>query len=207
MSRILLVITWSILMQLKGTAQSKWVFENYHYLDQPGENTLVPVLHFETPGKLYGELRYNYEAGQTITLLGGRTFRVGKTTPLIVTPMAGLSAGRFTGITAGVRGNIEPGRFYFSTETQQSWGTNKKSDSFFFSWSEAGYTISDHFFAGIALQYSGGKWKNQAEPGMIAGFSVKDFSFPCYLFKSPGQDYHVVLGMNYEWRFRKRASS
>jgi len=207
MSRILLIIISSILMQHKIAAQSKWGIENYNYLGLPGASAIVPVMHFETAGKLYGELRYNYEAEQTVTVLGGRSFKKEGDLSLRITPLAGFSAGTFTGITVAVHTEMEWKNFYFSSQTQQSIGTKKISDGFFFSWSELGYTVREHFFAGAAMQYTSRKGEKDLEPGIVAGLNFKSFSFPCYLFKPFQPGTHIVLGINYEWSSRKRARS
>ena len=207
MSRTLLIITWGILMQLKIAGQSKWGIENYNYLGIPGTSAIVPIIHFETKGKFYGELRYNYEAEQTVTVLGGRSFKKEGNLSFRITPQAGFSAGLFTGFTGAVRLDTEWKNFYFSSQTQQSLGTKKINDSFFFSWSELGYTVRKNFFAGAALQYTGRKEKKEFESGIVAGLNFKNFSFPCYLFKPFQQDSHIVLGINYEWSSGKRARS
>jgi hypothetical protein len=165
------------------------------------------VLHLETRGKIYGELRYNYETGQTLTLLGGRTFSGGKTLAYHFIPMIGFSKGVFTGISVGLNTGAEWGDFYFSSQAQQSWPTGGKVDPFFFTWSEAGYMITRYFMTGLTVQYSREDGKNDIEPGIVASYSFKKFSFPCYLFYSHEQHCHLVLGVNYEWRSGKRASN
>ena len=192
-----------MLVQHSLPAQSKWGFENYHYLDQPANSAIVPVIHFQTPRDLYGELRYNYEAGQTLTLLGGKTFRGGDMISYIITPMAGFSAGMFTGFTFAVNTDAAWKNLYFSSQTQQSVATGENSSGFFFSWSELGIEIGDHFFTGAAVQYTRQEGITAIDPGIVAGLTFKRFSFPCYVFSPFRGDTHVVLGINYEWSFKR----
>ncbi|MEO7924238.1 MAG: hypothetical protein ABIR30_11230 [Chitinophagaceae bacterium] len=207
MKKNLLIIISVILMQHKLTAQSKWGFENYHYLDIPGSSAIVPMIHFETPKQLYAELRYNYESEKTATLLVGKTFDGGKKLLYNITPMTGFSTGQFTGISIAARADLEWKDWYFSAETQQSIATGKKGESFFFNWSELGYSITDHFFAGAAMQYIWQDGTGSLEPGIVAGLSYKNFSFPCYIFNPAQKNSHIVLGMNYEWSFKRRTRS
>ncbi len=194
-------------MQPELLAQSKWGFENYNYLEHPGTNTIVPVLHLETPGKLYGELRYNYEAKKTLTVLGGKTFRNRGGLSVSLTPLLGYSAGDFNGLTFAAHVELEWKKIYFSSQTQQSLPTKQGSQAFFFSWSESGYAVTDHFFGGVAMQYTAAKDGRNFEPGIVAGLSLERFSFPCYLFNPLRKDMHIILGLNYAWSFKKKDRS
>ena len=65
---VLLLITFLTTTPLNGEAQSKWVFENYKYWGQNNISTIVPTVHFETGNKWCGELRYNYEDIETVSV-------------------------------------------------------------------------------------------------------------------------------------------
>ena len=158
-----------LILPNKSEAQSKWVIENYNYLGQPGAGTVVPMIHFETRKNWYAELRYNYEDIQTISFFGGKTFKGGKAFEYSITPLVGFSAGTFTGFSAGTNIDVEWKNIYLSSQTQYSAGTKKDVPDFFFSWSEAGYAISKHFFAGLAMQYTRQKELNNFEPGFVQG--------------------------------------
>ncbi|MEO6613395.1 MAG: hypothetical protein ABIT05_08970 [Chitinophagaceae bacterium] len=206
MSRILLTTTLSILMQLNLVAQTKWGFENYQYLDDPGTAAIVPVLHFETAKNLYTELRYNYESPGTLTLLAGKSFAGGKNILYSITPMTGFSAGTFTGIDFSIEADFEWKKIYFTVQAQRSVTIKKKDESFFFNWSELQYLVSRHFSAGVALQYTLQAGKQITEPGLVAALSFRSFSFPCYLFNPFHSNGHVVLGLNYEGSFLKKGT-
>jgi hypothetical protein len=104
-----------LMISVNCHAQSKWVIENYNYLGQPGSGVVVPMLHFETKKNWYAELRYNYEDNQTISFFGGKTFKGGNNFEYSLTPLAGFSAGRFTGVSFGTNADAEWKNFYFSS--------------------------------------------------------------------------------------------
>ena len=199
--RILLIC---LLVSVNSQAQSKWVIENYNYVGQPGLAVVVPMVHFETKKNWYAELRYNYEDNQTVSFFGGKTFTGGKRFEYSLTPLAGFSAGRFTGVSFGTNTDADWKNFYLSTQSQYSFGTKKDVADFFFSWSEIGYNISKNFFAGLAMQYTRQIDNNSFEPGFVAGFEIKNFSFPVYVFSPFRTGCYFVVGINYEYNSKKR---
>ncbi len=204
MKKTLLVISWSILMLPELCAQSKLGMEHYQYWNQPGEGAVVPVLHFSTRDNWYAELRYNYEEASTLSLFAGRSFSGGKSITYAMKPMIGFSTGGFTGISVGFNGDMEWKDFYLSSQNQYSLATKENADNFFFSWSELGYTFHKNFFAGVAVQYTVEQGPEEFHPGLMAGINIKDFSFPFYVFNpfDPGQ--YFIMGVSYEYSFKKR---
>jgi hypothetical protein len=196
-------------------AQPKAGAELYVYTGMPFSEAIVPVFHLQSVNNWYAELRYNYEDAKTLSLYGGKIFSGGNNLAYNITPMAGFSTGRFTGVSFAVNADIEWKNFFFSSQTQYSIAikkndsiTIKKSaENFFFSWSELGYTISDHFFAGLAMQYTKQGSENDFEPGFLAGLSFKNLSFPFYVFSPFRQERYFVLGVNYEFSLKKRKKS
>jgi hypothetical protein len=184
--------------------QSKWMFENYNYIKQPGAAAFVPMLHFETKNNWYGELRYNYEDVRTISLFGGRTISGGKSVSYTLTPMFGVSAGQFTGLTSALNIDVEWRDFYVSVESQYSKTLKKDQADFFFNWSELGYSISEHVFTGLAVQYTREQDATYTEPGVFAGFSFGNVSIPFYAFSPFRSDRYFVLGVNVEYNLRKK---
>jgi hypothetical protein len=201
----LFLLFLSLLMtSINCLAQSKLGFENYHYLGQPGAALVVPIIHFETKNKGYAELRYNYEDMQTLSLYGGKTFSTGKDLHFSITPMVGLSTGKFTGASVAANAELEWKNFYGSSQTQYSMGLKKGMTNFFFSWSELGYNISRYFFTGVAMQFTRKKAQEDIEPGFLAGFNFKSFSFPFYVFSPFRPRGYFVLGLNYEYNWIKK---
>ena len=199
-----LLLLWLVLSFNSRAQSSKMVIENYNYLGQPGSGVVVPMIHFETKKNWYAELRYNYEDNQTISFFGGKTFKGGKDFEYSLTPLAGFSAGRFTGLSLGINTEIEWKNFYISSQTQNSFGTKREIADFFFSWSELGYNISEHFFAGLAMQYTRQKDYTGFEPGFVAGLEIKNFTFPVYVFSPFRNGCYFVVGVNYEYKLNKK---
>jgi hypothetical protein len=165
----------------------------------------VPMVHFQTKNNWYGELRYNYEDAQTLSFFGGKTLNGGKSLTWSFTPMAGYSTGKFTGVSAGINNDAEWKDFYFSAQSQYSVATKKDIANFFFNWSEAGYSFSDNFYSGIAMQYTRQQQKGYLEPGIVSGLCFRNFSLPFYVFNPLKSDCYFVLGLNYEYNLKKKS--
>jgi hypothetical protein len=195
----------AILSCLVASSQSKWVFEQYNYIRQPDASAFVPMVHFETKNNWYGELRYNYEDVQTLSLYGGKTFNGGRSFSWSFTPMVGYSTGRFTGVSAAMNNDAAWKDLYFSAQSQYSMATKTDMANFFFNWSEAGYSFSDHFYSGIAIQYTRQQQKDYLEPGIVNGLCFRNFSLPFYVFNPLKGDCYFVLGLNYEYNLKKKS--
>jgi len=202
--KILLFFTGTVLMQLKASAQWTGEIEAYKYIGTGAEGSFQPLAHIRSPKNWYGEIRYNYEDARTISFYAGKTFEGGKLAEYSITPMAGYSAGVFTGFSLAVNTDAEWKRFYFSAQSQYSISTKTKEDSFLFSWSELGYTLTDHFFTGLSLQYTRTICQTALEPGFVTGLSFKNFEIPFYLFKPFRSALYFVLGVSYEFKVGKK---
>ena len=124
-------------------AQSKLSIGQYSYI-RPKEALYVsPVAQYQSGSNWYAEGRYNYEDLNTFSLYGGRTFSNEHALSYSITPMAGIMWGRLRGGSAGLNASIEYKKYYFSTQSQYSIATQHLAESFFFSWSEAGYRPLD----------------------------------------------------------------
>jgi hypothetical protein len=201
---VVLVFISSLLACINAGAQSKWVYEQYNYIKQPDAAVFVPMVHFETNDNWYAELRYNYEDVKTLSLFAGKTLTGGETFEYTVTPMAGYSAGIFTGVSLAVNAEAAWKKFYISAQSQYSIATRKNATDFFFNWSELGYAVSDRLFTGVAMQYTRQEDQADFEPGFLAGLSFKNISFPFYVFSPFRPDRYFVLGMNYEYTLKKK---
>lgn len=202
--RNLLVIFLLSMIAPDAPAQSKWVFENYNYIQQKDAAVFVPMLHFETKNNWYAEVRYNYEDVKTASLFGGKMFSGGRSLSYTLTPMIGFSVGNFTGVSLGTNVDLEWKNFFLTAQSQFSKATKNLSTDFFFNWSELGYSIGDHLFAGVAIQYTAEPGAQYFEPGLLAGFSFKNVSIPFYVFSPFAKDRYFVLGLNVEYNLKKR---
>lgn len=203
-TRQLVLLLFAMLMQFKTPAQWTAEIELYKYIGTGGESSFQPLGHIRSPNNWYGEIRYNYEDAQTVSFYAGKTFSGGKLAEYSITPMAGYSTGVFTGVSLGVNTDVEWKSFYFSAQSQYSMSSKTKEDNFLFSWSELGYSISDHFFTGISLQYTRTICQTDLEPGIVTGLSFKNFEIPFYVFKPFRSSRYFVLGLSYEFGFGKR---
>jgi hypothetical protein len=201
---LLLLFTGTILLHFPAYTQWTGKAEAYKYIGTGVEGSLQPLVHIQTPGNWYGEMRYNYEEARTLSFYAGKTFAGGKSATYTITPIAGYSTGIFTGLSLAVNTDVEWKRFYFSAQSQYSISTETKDDNFLFSWSELGYSISDHFFTGFSLQYTRTTGQTYLEPGIVTGLSFNNVEIPIYLFKpfQPGR--YVVLGLSYEFTLGKK---
>jgi hypothetical protein len=204
MKRSLLITIWIITMLHNASAQSKMVFENYNYWGHQTPAIFVPMIHIETKNNWYAEMRYNYEEAETISIYAGKTFGGDNALHYHITPMAGFSAGRFTGVSFATNAEVNWKKIYFSSQSQYSRSFKKEIPDFFFSWSEAGYNVFRIFFAGLAVQYTRQQGVNDIQPGFVAGLNFKNISIPFYLFSpfQPGR--YIVLGFNYEYNLKKK---
>lgn len=196
------LIIGSILVQLNVSAQPKAGVELYKYMHVQMEGSFQPLAHIQTAKNWYGELRYNYEDAKTLSLYVGKTIADSSGVNKI-TPMIGFSTGRFTGISFAFNGEAEWKNFSFASQTQYSVATKKNTESFFFSWSEMEYNFGDHFYAGLAMQYTRQSGETDFEPGFLTGLSFKKISFPFYIFSPFRSGRYFILGVNYEFSLKK----
>lgn len=187
-----------------ASAQSKMVFENYNYWGHQTPAIFVPMIHIETKNNWYAEMRYSYEEAETISIYAGKTFGGDNALHYHITPMAGFSTGRFTGVSFATNAEVNWKKIYFSSQSQYSRSFKIEIPDFFFSWAELGYNISAHFFGGLAMQYTRQKGFIDFEPGFVAGVNIKNISFPFYVFSPFGRDGYFVLGLNYEYNLKKK---
>jgi hypothetical protein len=211
-NKIFSIIICVIMAQHNTAAQWKAGIGQYSYTSMPLAEAIVPVGYIQSANNWYAELRYNYEEAKTFSLYGGKTFSGGNNLEYTLTPMAGFSTGRFTGVSFAANAEAEWKNFFFSSQTQYSISVKKKDSivvkgntgRFFFNWSELGYNISDLFFGGLSMQYTRQTGENNFEPGFLAGLNFKNLSFPCYVFSPFRPGRYFVLGVNYEFNFTKK---
>ena len=191
-------------MLLDVAAQWKAGIEQYKYIGTQSAGSVVPTIHIQSSNNWYAELRYNYEDAETLSLYGGKTFAGGSGLDYNITPMVGFSTGKFTGVSFAAKAETRWENFYLSSETQYSMAIKNNTTNFFFSWSELGYNISSNFFGGLAMQYTRQEGISNFEPGLVAGVSIKNISFPFYVFSPSRPDGYFILGLNYEYNLKKK---
>lgn len=185
-------------------SQSKSGIENYNLLSRSEVYVWMPIVHYQFSKGFYTELRYNYEDVQTLSLYAGKTYAGGKALNYTVTPMIGFSKGKFTGFSIAANFDAEWKSLYFSSQTQYSTGTKKEIADFFFCWSELGYNISKNIFGGFAAQLTRQNGLDEFQPGFVAGVIFKNITIPVYAFSPFRTDCSVIIGLNYEFEFKRK---
>lgn len=197
------MVIFSLLTQF-AFSQAKSGLENYNQLSGGSDYIWMPIMHYRATNGMYAEFRYNYEETNTVSLFAGKVFEGGENVEFSFVPMLGYSSGNFSGVSFALNSDVEWKKLYFSSQSQFSVGTNKGINNFFFSWSEAGINFSKSFFAGTALQYTYQQKRSEIDPGLVAGVSIKNISIPVYVFKPFNPGNYFIVGLNYEFNFKKR---
>ncbi len=183
-----------------GKGQVSGGLEQYYY-SSPGSSIIVPKIYYQTPHNWLGEIRYNYEELETISLLAGKMFSFDGELSYSVTPLAGIVLGKMKGGLVGSDMTMNYKDLFFSSEPQYTFSVEDRSENFFFNWSELGYDFSKIVYAGVALQ-STHRHKSQStwEPGIMMGLNYRNWTFPVYLFSPADENRNLVLGVNWEWK-------
>jgi hypothetical protein len=180
--------------------QKRLGVEQYYYWQQKTVNTIVPKVYYQSPKNWYGEMRYNYEEVQTASIHFGKKFAFKKIAALEIVPVGGIIFGKLNGGSAGVITEANVNKFCFSTEPQYVFSFQRKEANYFYSWTEISYEIFSFFYAGLALQQTKSfALPNVFEPGIMTGFSIKNFDIPIYFFSPTSPYKNFVLGINWRW--------
>lgn len=182
-------------------AQPRAGLEQYYYMGTYHTFTFVPVAYYQSTKNWYAEGRYNYEAINTLSLYGGKTFEKKGVFSYAASPILGVVLGQMNGGSAGLNLELDFRKFYFNTQSQYTFSVQQRSKSFVYSWSDLTYQLSEKFAAGISVQQTKLYQVNGAlERGFLIKPTYKSFTFPLYIFKPESRDRYFVLGINYEWQ-------
>lgn len=148
-------------------------------------------------GPLRLEARINYEAIDTGSILAGWNLDFsGEEVRLDVTPMIGGAFGSLDAALAGYEITLSVGRLVLYTEGEFVFDFAESSDSFFYSWSELSYSITDEIRAGFALQKSRVRGEDpDFQPGLLLGVSFGRFDLTSYVFDSDADDPTLVFAL------------
>ena len=174
--------------------------EQYYYTGVK-QSAVVPKIYYETNKRWYGEVHYNYEAFETVSCNIGKAFENNKAVSTSVTPFAGAVLGQLNGMNLGTNINFEYKKIFITTESQYTFSFQKRTDNFFYSWSEAGYNINETIYAGLAMQVTHlYEQKNYWQPGVMLGLGYRNISVPVYAFIHNHSNASFVIGVNWEWK-------
>lgn len=200
MKKSLLIIIWSILMQLNVNAQTKTGIENYNLKSSNEPYIWMPVIHRTGKKGLHTELRYNYEELKTASVYIGKNFSRDSTLSYSITPMLGWVFGKFNGGSVALNADADYKKFFVSLQTQYTASKNGAAGNFFYTWAETGYQPVDWFYAGVSTQLTKiYKEKKIAAYGLLVGFNIKKITVPIYVFSPFGKDRNLIVGINIEW--------
>ncbi len=175
--------------------------EQYYYMGTYKMFTLVPVGYLQTRKNWYAEGRFNYEALNTLSLYGGKTFEKKALVSYSASPILGIVLGQINGGSAGINLVADYKKLNFSTQSQYTFSVQQRSNNFIYSWSDFTYQVSAKFAAGFSLQQTKLYMVNGAfEKGLLIKTGYKNWTFPLYIFKPESSQRYFVLGLNYEWQ-------
>jgi len=200
MKKTLLIIIWSILMQLNVTAQTKTGIENYSFKSSNEPYLWMPIIHRTGKKGLHTEFRYNYEERKTASVYIGKNFSMDSNFSYSITPMLGWVFGKYNGGSLALNADADYKKVFVSVQTQYTVSKNGAAENFFYTWAETGYQPVDWFYAGVSTQLTKvHKEKIVAEYGVLVGFNIKKITVPVYVFSPFSKERNFILGINVEW--------
>jgi len=160
----------------------------------PDETNYVSPYFKADRNRLHLETRYNYEDRRTGSGWIGYNFSTGNTLIFEITPMFGVVFGRTDGVAPGALISLTYKKFDLSTENEYVFNSDESVDSFFYTWSEVGYTPVTWLRVGLVGQRTRVyKTPLDVQRGLFAGVSYKVLDFTTYVFNPGWTDPTVVL--------------
>ncbi len=200
MKKNLLIIIWSILMQLNGAAQTKSGIENYNFLSSKDAYVWMPIVHHLGKKGIYTEMRYNYEELKTASVYIGKNFSKEGKLSYAFTPMLGIVFGKLNGGSLAMNMDLEHKKTFISMQTQYTVSSDEVKDNFFFNWTELAYQPVKWIYAGVSMQQTKAYKTNFiSEYGMLVGLLIKNFTIPVYVFNPANKNRNFIVGINVEW--------
>ena len=198
--RMYLLIIIALVINNPAFTQSENGIEQYYFRGPHNDYQVIPVVHFKNEKNWYAEARCNYEDAETFSFYLGKTFSREALLTYSFTPLLGGVTGKFNGVSTGVNMELEYNNFFFSSQSQYSFSTGDRADSFLYSWSEIGYQPLSWLYGGLSVQQTRVfETRGTLEPGILAGFSFRRFSLPLYCFSPQNNTRYFIIGFNYDW--------
>jgi len=144
---------------------------------------------------LHLEARYNYEGLQAGSAWSGYNFNFGDTVEWTLTPMFGVVFGDTSGVAPGYKASLAWRKLDVASESEYVFDASDSSDSFLYTWSEAGWTPMEWLRLGLVVQRTKVyQTEFDVQRGFLVGVSFKNASFTTYVFNPDGSRPTVVLG-------------
>lgn len=202
------LIVFFFLLPLLGIAQSRTAIEQYHIVGNNRNYIPMSIAHFQNEKKWYAEGRYNYEELKTFSFYVGKTFSKKKDFSYSLTPLLGGALGNFNGVSTGINMDLDYSNFFFSLQTQYSLSTDRRTENFFYNWSELAYQPLNWIYGGVSVQQTQlYNTETVFEPGFLVGFCFKNLTIPLYTFAPFKKSRYYMLGLTVEWERSKTSRS
>lgn len=148
---------------------------------------------------LHLEGRYNYENQQTGSLWAGYNYNAGHNLLLSVTPMVGVVFGNTTGIAPGYELSLAYKKIDLSSQGEYVFDTGNRSNSFYYSWNEATFSLTDWCNVGLVAQRTKAyQTPLDVQRGFSVGFSYRSLNYTTYIFNAGWTDPTVVLALSFK---------
>jgi len=145
---------------------------------------------------LHFEMRYNYEAQNSVSGFVGRNVAFGTSVVLRMTPMLGGLVGDTTGIIPALELDLAWKRLEFYTEGEYVIDVIHPSDRFLYSWSETSVWITDRIRTGVVTQRTRAfHAPRDIRRGLLLGATVTRFEGAVYFFNPNSNDRFYVASI------------
>jgi hypothetical protein len=145
---------------------------------------------------LHLEMRYNYEAQNSVSGFVGRNVAFGTSVVLRMTPMLGALVGDTTGIVPAVELDLAWKRLEFYTEGEYVIDVTHPSDRFLYSWSETSVWITNRIRTGVVTQRTRAhQAPRDIKPGLLLGATVAKLEAAIYFFNPNSNDRFFVASI------------
>jgi hypothetical protein len=145
---------------------------------------------------LHLEMRYNYEARNSVSGFVGRNVAFGTSVVLQMTPMLGALVGDTTGIVPALELDLAWNRLEFYTEGEYMIDVTHPSDRFLYSWSETSLWITNRIRTGVVTQRTRAyEAPRDIQRGLLLGATVAKFEAAVYFFNPNSDDRFFVTSI------------
>jgi hypothetical protein len=165
----------------------------YPTIVRDGEN-YTSAIAVADRGALHLEARYNYESVGTRSAFFGWTFSGGETITWELTPLLGGAWGDTRAFVPGFEASVAWGRLDVYVEAEYVRDSGERDDSYFYAWTELGFTPVEWLRLGIAGQRTRAYDNDRdIQRGPFVQFTWRRVTIGGYWF-NPGSNEQVFVG-------------
>jgi hypothetical protein len=166
-----------------------------YYAFQDAENYLQPTAAADRD-VLHLEMRYNYEARNSVSGFVGGNVAFGTAAVLRMTPMLGALVGDTTGIVPALELDLAWNRLEFYTEGEYVIDVTHPSDRFLYSWSETSIWLTNRIRTGVVTQRTRAHHApRDIQRGLLLGATMAKFEAAAYFFNPDSHDRFFVASI------------